>query len=208
MRDEYRSIAATTRKTLRVEGSKFIATAVPVESLPRAEEAIGMVRKKFFDATHNCYAYAIGSERELFRHSDDREPTGTAGMKILSAVESVDVSDVLVVVTRYFGGTKLGIGGLGRAYFESARDALRSASYVLKQVTEELEILFPYDEINAVMTTISRAGAKIVETAYQDDVSLRVSVRKRNAPDFVANLTRLTRGNLAVKYLSSSAKAP
>ena len=147
MKDEYLSIAVDATASLKVEGSKFIASAFPVDLRFQAEEMLTKVRKKYFDATHHCFAYTLGSEGKEFRYSDDGEPSGTAGIKILAAIQSKDLSDILVVVTRYFGGTKLGTGGLGRAYFASAHRVLSDAAVVPKVVTEEMQITFPSDSI-------------------------------------------------------------
>ncbi len=199
MKDEYQSIAADVRASLKVEGSEFIASAFPVDVRLQAEETLTKVRKEYFDATHHCFAYALGSEGKEFRYSDDGEPSGTAGVKILAAIQSRSLSDVLVVVTRYFGGTKLGTGGLGRAYFESARRVLSDAVIVTKVVAEEMQITFPYDETSKVMNTLSHRRARIVDTIYDDDVTLRLSVRKNSAPLLAEELVNVTRGNIAVK---------
>ena len=199
MKDEYQSIAADVRASLKVEGSEFIASAFPVDVRLQAEETLTKVRKEYFDATHHCFAYALGSEGKEFRYSDDGEPSGTAGVKILAAIQSRSLSDVLVVVTRYFGGTKLGTGGLGRAYFESARRVLSDAVIVTKVVAEEMRITFPYDETSKVMNTLSHRRARIVDTIYDDDVTLRLSVRKNSAPLLAEELVNVTRGNIAVK---------
>ncbi len=202
MKDEYRSIKADVTTTMKVEGSKFIASACPVDSRQHAEEMLGNVRKQFFDATHHCFAYALGSERKEFRYSDDGEPSGTAGVRIFSAIESKDLSDIMVIVTRYFGGTKLGVGGLGRAYFESARQVLSLSVIIPKIVGEELEIVFPYDETNGVMNKLSQHNARIIDTVYDDDVTLRLTLRRGAVPSFISDLTQITHGNVAVKHIS------
>ncbi len=201
MKDAYRSIKAPVTHTLKIEGSKFIASAFPVDLRPQAEEILKEIRKKYYDATHHCFAYGLGSERKDFRFSDDGEPSGTAGPKIFSAIESKDFSDILVVVTRYFGGTKLGVGGLGRAYFDSANLALADAAVVSKVLTKELRITFPYDETSRVMNALSRYSAKIIETLYEDDVTLHCSVRQGMVKEFTADLTDITRGNIDFKTL-------
>jgi uncharacterized YigZ family protein len=202
MIDEYHSIKAEITTTMKVEGSKFIASAYPVDSRQQAEKKLGIVRKQFFDATHHCFAYALGSERKEFRYSDDGEPSGTAGVRIFSAIESKDLSDILVIVTRYFGGTKLGVGGLGRAYFESAGHVLSHSVIIPKIVGEELEIVFPYDETNGVMNKLSQHKARIIDTVYDDDVTLRLTLRRGAVPGFVSDLTQVTRGNVAIKHIS------
>lgn len=204
MIDEYHSIKADVTTMLKVERSKFIASAYPVDSRQQAETKLGDVRKKFFDATHNCFAYALGGERKEFRYSDDGEPSGTAGVRIFSAIETKDLSDILVIVTRYFGGTKLGVGGLGRAYFESASQVLSLSVIIPKIVGEELTIIFPYDETNGVMNKLSLYNARIIDTVYDDDVTLRLTLRRGAVPAFISDLTQATRGNIAVKRTSST----
>jgi uncharacterized YigZ family protein len=199
MKDEYQSIKADVTALLKVEGSKFIASAYPVEIRLQAEEILTKLRKEYFDATHHCYAYALGSDRGEFRYSDDGEPSGTAGIKIFAAIQSKDLSDILVVVTRYFGGTKLGTGGLARAYFESAIGVLSEAAVVPKLVAEEIRITFPYDETSRVMNALSHCNARIVDTIYDDDVTLCVSIRKSSKNMLVDELVNVTRGNIAVK---------
>ncbi len=199
MKDEYQTIKAVVTVSLKVEGSKFIATAFPVELRLQAEETLTKVRKEYFDATHHCYAYALGSEGKESRCSDDGEPSGTAGIKILAAIQSKNLSDILVVVTRYFGGTKLGAGGLGRAYFESANRVLLEAVVVPKVVAEELQITFPYDETSRVMNTLSHCKAKIVDTDYDEDVTLRISIRKSSGQSLAEELVNVTRGNITVR---------
>ncbi|HTY11570.1 MAG TPA: YigZ family protein [Bacteroidota bacterium] len=200
MADEYRSIKSASTAVMKVEGSKFIAGAFPVEGQSQAEASLAKVRKEYFDATHHCFAYALGSEGKEFRYSDDGEPSGTGGVKILAAIQSRNLSDILVVVTRYFGGTKLGTGGLGRAYFESAGQALSGAEVIQKLVTEELEMTFPYDETSKVMNALSHLKAKIIDTIYDDDVTLRVSVRKSSEKSLGETLVDATRGNIALKH--------
>ncbi len=200
MKDEYQSIKAGVTASTKIEASKFIATAHPVELRSQAEGTLARVRKEYFDATHHCYAYILGSEGKESRYSDDGEPSGTAGTKILAAIQSKNLSDVLVVVTRYFGGTKLGTGGLARAYFDSASRALSDAVVVPKIVTAELLITFPYDETSRVMNTLSQRKGRIIDTVYGDDVTLRVTIRKSLMQLLADELVNVTRGNLAVNY--------
>ena len=200
MKDEYRSIKVGITVSLKIEASKFIAAAYPVEVRLQAEETLANVRKEYFDATHHCYAYVLGNEGKELRYSDDGEPSGTAGVKILAAIQAKDLSDVLVVVTRYFGGTKLGTGGLARVYFESANQVLSNAVVVPKIMNEELRITFPYDETNRVMNTLSRRKARIIDTVYDDDVTLCVSIRKNSIQLLADELVNVTRGNIAVKH--------
>ncbi len=199
MNDEYCSIKKSATATLKVEGSKFIAAAIPIEQQEDAERELQSIRKKYFDATHHCFAYALGIDRAQFRYSDDGEPAGTAGAKIFSAIQAKNVSDLLIVVTRYFGGTKLGVGGLGRAYYEAAHAALDAAEMQTKLLAQQIKITFPYAETSGVMNCLSSFHAKIVDTVYNEDVSLTFAVRESSADAMVKQLTDATRGNIAVQ---------
>jgi len=203
MRDEYHSVRSELSRTLKVQGSRFIAEVFPIESRAQGEECVLGARGKYHDATHHCFAYAVGSEREEFRYSDAGEPSGSAGIKIYSAITAKDLSDLAVVVTRYFGGTKLGVGGLGRAYFDAATLALSDAIPATKIIAEELQITFPYDDTSGVMTLITRSRVKIADTVYDDDVTLRIFVRKSMVAKLIADLKDVTRGNFAAKVLST-----
>lgn len=166
MDEEYFSIRQASHSLIKREGSKFIADAFPVESEEEAKKHLAEIKKKYFDATHHCYAVAIGASRSFVRSSDDGEPSGTAGIKILSAVESKNLSDILVVVTRYYGGTKLGVGGLGRAYFESALEALSQVEKITKAELQIVKISFPFDVTNSVMNLIHSSKLRIDATFY------------------------------------------
>lgn len=200
MKDEYFSIDRDVTITMKVESSKFIASVHPIVSRQEADEKLKVIRKEHFAAHHHCFAYAIGSEREDSRSSDDGEPSGTAGTRIFSAIRAKDISDVLVVVVRYFGGVKLGVGGLGRAYSEAATAALSGCTVITKTIEEELLVTFPYGETSGVMNVLNRLHARIIDTTYDDDVLLRCSIRKRDAELLTGELTNVTRGNVAVKH--------
>ncbi len=200
MKDEYLSIGREATVTLKVEGSKFLASAHLIVSRQEADEKLKAVRKEYFDAHHHCFAYVIGSGGEDFRSSDDGEPSGTAGARILSAIRTKDLSDVLVVVVRYFGGIKLGVGGLGRAYADAAASVLSNCAIITKTVEEELLVTFPYTETSGVMNALNRLHARIIDTTYDDDVLIRCSIRKRDQKALTDELTNVTRGNIAVKH--------
>ncbi len=136
------------------------------------KEKLDTVRKNYFDATHHCYAYVIGVEKKNIRYSDDGESSGTAGVKIHSAIHSKNLSDILLVVTQYFGGTKLGVGGLGRAYFESAENGIEHATIISKALIQEMQIAFPFSETNPVMNIITSRKLKISATNCSDEHSI------------------------------------
>ncbi len=178
--------------------SRFIASAFPVTSKEEAEKILKQVRKEFYDANHNCFAFRIGMNGEVFRYSDDGEPSGTAGVKIFNAIQSKILSDILVVVTRYFGGTKLGVGGLSRAYFDATLKVLYEAQIIEKILMDEIKIKFPYDFTSQVMHTISKFEAKVVGSSYNEDIQMILTVRKSMIEHFKAELVDACRGNLKV----------
>jgi uncharacterized YigZ family protein len=169
MPEIYHSVPNASSSMIKVEGSRFIADVIPATSEEEAKEQLEQVRKQYFDATHHCYAYVIGGEKRTVRYSDDGEPSGTAGVKIHSAIEAKDLADILVVVTRYFGGTKLGVGGLGRAYFDAAVQVLDAAPLIRKATVQELRVSFPFDATNPVMNIIAHQHLTIASTEYTED---------------------------------------
>jgi len=197
MDESYLSVRTPVESEIKIEGSTFIANLFPVCEEKEAQSHLTNTRKKFFDATHHCYAYVIGAGRSLVRHSDDGEPSGTAGVKILSAIQSKKLSDVLLIVTRYFGGTKLGIGGLGRAYYESARKAVDAAEIVTKMLMHVVQIQFGFDQTNAVLHVIHTSGMKILNTEYTSDGStVRVLIPPSKYEYCSLALSNATRGQV------------
>ena len=199
--DEYRTIREKVRTESKVQGSKFIGTAIPISTKEHAEDCIAGLRKQFHDATHSCYAYRIGLDGNQFRFNDDGEPAGTAGKPILAAIDKLAFTDVCVVVTRYFGGTKLGVGGLIRAYGDAARQALGSAEVLTKYLLETLHVTFPHSRISDVMHVTSRLGARIVDTTYDEEVHLILEIRKSKTIELQLQLVSHTSGNVAIKVV-------
>jgi uncharacterized YigZ family protein len=197
--DSYLTISSKIWNEIKIIDSRFIASVFPISVKEEAEDIIKQLRKEFYDANHNCSAYRLGISGEVFRYSDDGEPSGTAGIKIFSAIKSKNLSDLLLVVTRYFGGTKLGVGGLSRAYFDSAMSVLDKVKIVEKVLTEELNIKFSYDFTNQVMHAVSKFEAKILDTSYDEDVIMAVSVRRSMTKSFTTELFDLCSGNVKIK---------
>ena len=202
MEDTYTTILRRGRAEVKVQGSRFIALAVPGTTREEIDPVLESVRKEYFDATHHCYAYRLGTGREAYRMHDDGEPAGTGGRPILAAIDREGLTDVVVVVTRYFGGTKLGVGGLSRAYGEAATQALRDAGRETRYVVAELELVFSHDVTSAVMHCISRFQARIVDTAYDDQVRMRVEIRQSMVGELNDRLVEQTGGRAAVKSSS------
>ena len=149
--DTYNMLSSPGEGLYKEKGSKFIASAFTVMSEEEAKSAIGDIKKQYYDARHHCYAYMLGPDMKQFRSSDDGEPSGTAGKPILNQILSKDVTNVCVVVTRYFGGIKLGTSGLINAYKTAAREALDNATIVEKTINEFYSLEFAYPLMNEVM---------------------------------------------------------
>ena len=149
--DEFRTLPNQARQEIKVQGSRFLCTALPTSTKEMAEEFVARIRKEFFNATHHCFAYRLGTAGDRFRYNDDGEPAGTGGKPILAAIDKFGMTDVVVVVTRYFGGTKLGVGGLARAYGEAAEKTLGSIKPVTRYILSPLLTSFPHTHISNVM---------------------------------------------------------
>ena len=179
-----------------MRGSRFIGTALPVSDRAGAEAAVGEVRKEHHNATHHCYAYRLGLRGEESRFNDDGEPSGSAGRPILGALERAGLTDLVVVVTRYFGGTKLGVGGLARAYGGAALLVLGSAEKETRYLVTTLRLSIPHTYVGEVMRTVSRLGVKIGDTTYDEEVHLTLEVRRSRLEPLKAGLVECTAGNV------------
>lgn len=199
MRDEYKTLKEETRSELRVQGSRFLATALPTETPEAAEQFVEVQRKRYHDATHNCFAYRLGVDGGHVRFNDDGEPSGTAGKPILAALEKTGLTDVTVVVTRYFGGTKLGTGGLARAYGEVAEQALARGGIVTRHVMARIEASFPHSHTGHVMHVVSTVGARILETTYDEEVHLTLEIRASLLDSLHERLIESTSGNIRIR---------
>lgn len=196
MSDEFKTIEREVRAETKVRGSRFIATAAPAADRREAEELVARVRAEFHDATHHCFGYRLGTDDNEFRHSDAGEPSGSAGKPILLSIDKRGLTNVCVVVTRYFGGTKLGIGGLVRAYGNVADQALAAAHTRTRFKTTLIEASFPHAQISNVMHVISKAGARLVDTTYDEEVHLQLEIRQSQAREFASLLINQTCGNI------------
>lgn len=193
------TIASAATAELSIKHSKFIAHAGPVDSRERAEAFVANLSEQFADATHNCFAYKIGpGENAIFRFSDAGEPSGTAGRPILQAIETRKLTNVVVVVTRYFGGTKLGTGGLVRAYSAAALAALENATILKKYPQVQLRIRFSYQLTNAVQQVLSNYGAEITDSRFGEMVSNTVKIKARDRDDFINDLQDHTGGKIVI----------
>ena len=166
--DTYRTILSPTEGLYKDKGSKFLSFAHPIIDVDDAKRIVDSYRKQYHDARHVCYAYIVGTEKQLFRANDDGEPSGTAGKPILGQIHALELTNTIVVVVRYFGGILLGTGGLTVAYREATRDALSKAQIVTKDITKRAKVSFPIDKTNEVMRLIRSTQATIVSQDYTD----------------------------------------
>ena len=175
--DAYSSIAAPSEGLFKDNGSRFIALAYPVETEEEVKTIVAGLRKQYHDARHHCYAYRLGYKGDVFRSSDDGEPSGSAGRPILGQIDSAGLSDILVVVVRYFGGIKLGIPGLIRAYKTSTADALAHAQVVEKIAGKWIRLSFGYEAMNSVMKVLKEMDLPQRGQDFGEQCSLEVRVR-------------------------------
>lgn len=172
--------------------SKFLAFVHHVDSVDEAMAIVKEYRKKYYDARHCCYAYVLGSDRADFRANDDGEPSSTAGKPILGQLNRLELTDVLVVVIRYYGGVNLGTGGLIVAYRTATEDALSKAVIEEKFVEERITYRFTYPMINAVMRVVKETGARIVSQSFDNDCEIVLSIRQGLAEGLQARLDKLS----------------
>ena len=175
--DTYRSIAAPSEGLYKELGSRFIALAYPVETEEQVRSIVASLRKEYHDARHHCYAYRLGHLGDTFRASDDGEPSGSAGRPILGQIDSAGLSDVLVVVVRYFGGIKLGVPGLIRAYKSATADALAAAESIEKVAGRCFRVRFDYLDMNGVMKVMKDMSLVPYGQIFEAECSLDVRVR-------------------------------
>ena len=192
MTDEFKTIATTSEGFYSEKRSKFLAFAHHVETVEEVKEIIAQYRKKYYDARHVCYAYMLGPEREEFRANDDGEPSSTAGKPILGQINSNELTDILVVVVRYYGGVNLGTSGLIIAYREASADAIAHAEVVTRQVEELVTYSFAYPLMNDVMRIVKDMNPRIVSQTYDNTCQICLSIRKSEAEQLKSRLAKLS----------------
>lgn len=186
MQDTYRTLAAPAQTEIKVKGSRFIAEAFPVPDADAAEARIAAIRKREYNATHVCTAYRVGIEGKTFRYNDDGEPSSTAGPPILRQIDGRDLTNTLVTVTRYFGGTKLGTGGLVRAYGDAASEVLDAATIIEPVIRVPVRVRFDYADTSPAMHTLELFDTEVQETHYTETTELLVAVRASDVELFIA----------------------
>lgn len=191
LEDTYQTILALSEGLYKEKGSKFLAFALPVETVVEVKTLLDQYRKTYYDARHVCYAYTLGPDAAETRSSDDGEPSGTAGRPIQGQIQSFGLTNVLVIVVRYFGGILLGTGGLVVAYKAAAADALQSAKILEKTVDVEFSIRFEFQFMNDVMKLVKNLDAHILSQDYDMNSGMKLRIRKREAEHLETALAKI-----------------
>ncbi len=200
--DFYFTIAASTTAEYKEKGSKFLVFSHAVSTEQEIKEIIQETKKKFYDARHVCYGYIIGTENRIMKGQDDGEPAHTAGTPILNQIRSKNLTQIVVVVVRYFGGTKLGVSGLIDAYKEAAKACLDKASILEKYISDNLKITFDDSLQGEVMRLVKEFNGQILSLDYQNKVVLHVEIRKSITPKFLKKPI----AGVAIEILSSDSR--
>lgn len=179
--DTYLTIEQPVEALFKDKGSKFIGLAYPVQNEQQVKEILQGLKKKHHTANHHCYAYRLGADKLTFRANDDGEPSNTAGRPILGQIQSNDLTDILIVVVRYFGGTLLGVSGLIHAYKTTAAEAIRLSKIVEKQILFSYTIHFPFEQLNDVMKILKQSEAKITAQEFDNNCKISFNIRKASS---------------------------
>lgn len=190
-KDSYLTIAALAEGLYTEKRSKFLAFAMPVHTTEEVKELVEAYAKKYYDARHCCYAYMLGHDRLTFRANDNGEPSGTAGKPILGQINSNELTDILIIVIRYFGGIKLGTSGLIQAYKAAAAEAIAAATIVQRTVDESITISFEYPLMNAVMRIVKEEEPEIIAQHFDNDCSMTLAIRASLMPRLRDKLEKL-----------------
>ncbi|MBO7313512.1 MAG: YigZ family protein [Alistipes sp.] len=197
--DSYKTIARPAETTYRQLSSKFLVYAYPVETEAEIKEHLDALRKRWFDATHHCYAWRLGAKGEQFRANDDGEPSSTAGKPILGQLLSQEITNCLVVVVRYFGGTKLGVPGLIAAYKESTALVLSECEIVERTVDVVIDVSFSYIAMNDVMRIVKDMQPKVVDQIFDNLCTMTLSIREGDSEQLIGRLEKVEGATVEVK---------
>jgi uncharacterized YigZ family protein len=199
--DKYKEIKSATTGVYKEKGSKFIAYSFPVHSEENVKEKLEEVKKLEHSARHHCYAYILKPDKSAQRANDDGEPSSTAGKPILGQILSNDLTNILIVVVRYFGGVKLGVPGLIRSYKTAALDAISNSEIITKIIKEQFAVSFKYPQMNEVMRLVKEYNLEVVNTDFQIECNLIFAVAKSKSEEVVETLKK--NHELTIKYLKT-----
>jgi len=198
IKDSYKTIIIPTEAELKISKSKFISQVYPVTNSDEVTETISSARKKFYDAAHHPFAYRLGLDKNNFRYSDDGEPSGSAGKPIMEVIDKFELTDILIVVTRYYGGVKLGVGGLRRAIFDASELAIQNSEIITKHITENFNLEFDYKYIGAVMNFLEKESIIILKNDSDEKVKLECSVIVSQIDKFKDEIGKLTNASVII----------
>jgi uncharacterized YigZ family protein len=179
--DTYLTIEQPAEALFKDKGSKFIGLAYPVQNEQQVKEILQSLKKENHTANHHCYAYRLGADKLTFRANDDGEPSNTAGKPILGQIQSNDLTDILIVVVRYFGGTLLGVSGLINAYKTSAAEVIKATTIIEKQILFSYTIHFPFEQLNDVMKILKQSDSKITAQEFDNNCRISFNIRKASS---------------------------
>jgi len=195
--DSYYTISGESEIEIKIKASKFIGRAIPCSDETEAEKILNGIRKKYYDATHHCFAFRVGlGSKCKFRYSDAGEPSGTAGRPIFDRIDGKDLTNVIVVVTRYFGGTKLGTGGLTHAYSDSAAQAIEKAGVIEEFITRDISMTVRFPDYNNVERVFNKYNVTVKQHDFAEVVRLTIEIRTSLADQLKNELTELTSGRI------------
>ena len=199
--DEYLTISKPSEGLFKDRGSKFLAFAYPVSSEIEIKEIQEKLRSNYHDARHHCYAYMLGKDKNTFRANDDGEPSSTAGKPILGQIRSFDLTNILIVVIRYFGGTKLGVSGLINAYKTAAEEALRNAKIIKKTLHDIYELRFEYPVMNDIMRIMKEEKIEHIDQNFELSCSITLSLRKADIDKVLSKFDRIK--DLKIEFIET-----
>ena len=200
--DTYKTIEEQGEGIYTEKRSKFLAFAIPVTTVEEVKEIVEVYQKKYYDARHVCYAYRLGERGDVERSNDNGEPSGTAGKPILGQIHSKELTNVLVIVVRYFGGVKLGTSGLIVAYRLAAAEALEAVPHIEKTINEEITLHFSYPLLNDVLRIVKEEAPRVVEQTFDNECVVRLSMRLSRMPRLVERYEKLvisSKGDLKIE---------
>jgi uncharacterized YigZ family protein len=191
MTEQYLTIQQQSNGLFKAKGSKFLSFALPVQDIDEVKEQLAAFKKEYYNARHVCYAYMLGAERDEFRVNDDGEPNGTAGKPILGQINARGLTNVLIIVVRYFGGVLLGTGGLISAYKAAAADAIEQAEIIEKTVDCSFEVMFEYPVIETVMSAVKESLAQVISQDFNENCMLKLHLPLANKSTFIHKLEKV-----------------
>lgn len=197
--DTYLTIEKPAEIIFKDKGSKFLAYAFPVQNEQQIKDILARLKKEHHTANHHCYAYRLGANKQNYRANDDGEPNNTAGKPILGQIQSSDLTDILIVVVRYFGGTLLGVSGLIYAYKTSAAEVIKACNILEKQILFNYSVQFPFEQLNEVMKLLKQMDGKITQQHFDNQCKIQFSIRKANSEACEEKLKKINELTLEYK---------